>query len=99
MISFSCFVNFFFCYAKRNYIIQYMIARREACEGTKQYHVWSIYFLVIEYAFILICPNNFLKGKKLYLWFYPMDVQIFYHYNDFMTIIMAMKFIYLMKGL
>ena len=99
LVAANCFTNLFVTYFKKEYQIKYMVARKAVPDGIQQYHIWSIPSLAFEYLMIQLAPNPFLAGYKVYLYFPPQERDIYYHYNDFLTIIMTCKFIYLMKGL
>ena len=98
-ISVSCLINAIFMYCKKNYIIRYMIAIKQAPEGTKQFHVWPISDLIIEYIFLILAPSPVWTGYRINIYFEPEEKEIFYHLNDFLTIIMICKFVWLLKGL
>lgn len=99
IISMSCFINLIFTIIKNNYIIKYMVARKEATEGVKQLQVWSLSNLFTEYQFIQVAPSPFFVGLKLTVYFHPLEKTIYYNYNDFLTIIMTCKFIFLLRGI
>jgi hypothetical protein len=76
-----------------------MIAIRQAQEGTKQIHVWGRTDLFWEYLFLVLAPSPVWIGQSISVWFEPKEAFIYYHFNDFLTVIMTCKFVWLVKGL
>jgi hypothetical protein len=98
MITVSCLINCFFCYFKNQFIIKYLVATHQMPEGTKSYDVWGMKQTILEYIFLLMAPNQFLIGMRFTIEFKQQQQEIFYHYNDFLTVIMACKFVYLLRA-
>jgi hypothetical protein len=98
MITVSCLINCFFCYFKNQFIIKYLVAIHQIPEGTKAFDVWGIGQTILEYVFLLLSPNQLLIGIRLTFEFKQEEQEIFYHWNDFLTIIMACKFVYLLRA-
>lgn len=89
------FMNFALLICKKKLIIKRMIARKELrCHiGILTYYNNTNLFL--EMLFIILHPSPFLIGIRIEQYNSLLGTYIFYHINDYLTIILSLKACYL----
>lgn len=53
--------------------------------------------ILIEWAFLAIHPYSFLLGRKVTVFNRDLQMDIFYHYNDYLSLLSIFKNVYILK--
>jgi hypothetical protein len=77
----------------------HLVAKKDILPSTPIWHIWPPAKIISELTLILMHPSPFLVGIQCHLYNTQVPGWYFYHVNDFLTMFVAIKSIYLVFDL